>query len=123
MKTVVLNVEMMGKPRMTRSDVWKEREVVQRYWSLKDNLTEEARKANLHLPDEFIVRFYLPMPESWSNKKKVRMEGKPHQVKPDKDNLEKALLDCLKVQDQTVWHTDVYKYWSSKPRVEIDIED
>jgi Holliday junction resolvase RusA-like endonuclease len=35
------------------------------------------------------------MPESWSKKKKERMNLKPHQQTPDADNLFKAFTDTL----------------------------
>ena len=31
--------------------------------------------------------FILPMPKSWSKKKKQLMHGKPHIIKPDLDNI------------------------------------
>lgn len=116
-----LNITIMGKPRMTRADVWKDREVVQRYWTMKDQLTIEARKAQLTLPDEFGVTFYLPMPSTWSKKKQERMEGEVHQRKPDVDNLLKSLLDCLKPNDQSVHTlTHLKKRYSVNPRVEVE---
>lgn len=120
MKEYFLDVEIMGKPRMVRSDTWANRDVVNRYWSVKDKLVEEAQKHNLlDLPDDFYVEFHIPMPTSWSEKKKILMNGQPHQVKPDIDNLLKTLLDCLKEKDQTVWHVDKYKYWSRTGKVII----
>ncbi|MGU0055537.1 RusA family crossover junction endodeoxyribonuclease [Enterobacter hormaechei] len=39
------------------------------------------------------------------------MNGKPHQQKPDKDNLEKALLDAIFDDDSRVWDGRVTKVW------------
>ncbi len=76
------------KPRMTQRDKWKKRPVVLRYHAFKD----EVRAAGVELEEsgQHII-FVLPMPKSWSKKKQREMVGKPHQQKPDKDNLEKAL--------------------------------
>lgn len=35
----------------------------------------------------------------------------PHMQKPDKDNLEKALLDCVFEEDSHVWDGRVSKLW------------
>jgi len=39
------------------------------------------------------------------------MDGQPHQVRPDKDNLEKSLLDAVFSEDCTVWDSRVTKLW------------
>jgi len=45
---------------------------------------------------------YLPMPKSWSKKKKSAMAGRPHRQKPDRDNIDKAAPgDSLSV-DQVI---------------------
>jgi Holliday junction resolvase RusA-like endonuclease len=48
------------------------------------------------------------MPQSWSKKKRVAMDGQPHQQKPDLDNLTKSLLDALFEDDSHLGH------WTSK---------
>ena len=108
---------------MTRRDVWLDppRLPVLKYRIFRSEIQKFQIENRFQLPDEFKAVFYLPMPESWSKKKKTSMEGVRHQVKPDKDNLEKALLDCLKPTDSTVWHTETWKYWSKDPRIEIVI--
>lgn len=105
------NITPTPKPRMTIRDKWLNppRPHVQRYWDFKD----EVRKANIELPEcNFRVTFYLPMPKSWSKKKKDTMNLEPHQQKPDKDNLEKALLDAIFDDDSHIWDSRVTKRWS-----------
>jgi len=51
------------------------------------------------------------MPKSWSKKEKIRLAGTGHQSTPDKDNLEKALLDCIYTEDKQVWDARVTKVW------------
>ena len=51
------------------------------------------------------------------------MNGKPHQQKPDKDNLEKALLDALCEDDSYIYDGRVSKYWSDAGYIEIYINE
>lgn len=51
------------------------------------------------------------MPKSWTLKKKRKTVGQPHKQKPDKDNLEKALLDAVYDEDCCVWDGRVTKLW------------
>ena len=110
---IVLNVVPMGKPRMVRSDSWRKRPSVLKYWEYKDKLVEQAELHNITIGDtlENII-FVLPMSKSWSNKKKELFNGKPHQEKPDIDNLVKAFLDCLCEEDKNL-HTlnNIKKVW------------
>ncbi|WP_334254054.1 RusA family crossover junction endodeoxyribonuclease [Mannheimia indoligenes] len=106
----------MGKPRMTRSDKWKQRPEVLRYREFKD----EVRLNKVSLPESgYHITFVLPMPKSWSKKKKAEMDGKPHQQKPDKDNLEKALLDALFDDDCRIWDGRVSKVWGETGKIII----
>lgn len=68
------------KPRQTRADKWKQRPAVMRYREFAD----QVRAAGITLPDcGALVTFYIPMPKSWSKKKRARADGTPHQSKPD----------------------------------------
>ncbi len=57
------------------------------------------------------IVFVLPMPRSWPKYKKKQFAGQPHQAKPDKDNLEKGLLDALLSEDSGVYDNRVTKIW------------
>ncbi len=104
------------KPRMTRSDKWKKRDCVVRYYAFKD----EVQANKITLPEsDYHVTFILPMPKSWSKKKKQEMNGKPHQQKPDKDNLEKALLDAIFDDDCKIWDGRVTKLWGEVGKIVI----
>lgn len=108
------------KPRMTRSDRWKKRPGVERYWQYKDDLITEALLQDFKVPAAgYHVIFYMPMPKSWSKKEKERMNGQPHQAKPDKDNLEKAFLDALCDDDSYVYDGRVSKYWAQTGGIKI----
>lgn len=45
--------------------------------------------------DAFFLWFFMPMPKSWTKKKKVAMAFKLHKNKKDTDNLSKAIKDAL----------------------------
>jgi Holliday junction resolvase RusA-like endonuclease len=106
----------MAAPRMTRADKWKKRPVVLAYRAFRD----ELRKQKVELPIPCRVVFFMPMPKSWSRIKKITMDGEPHTVRPDIDNLLKALLDTLFAQDGHVWSIWPEKRWSiDRPGINI----
>ena len=106
----------VAKPRMTQRDKWAKRPAVQKYWEYKD----KVREYKITLPDNgYHIIFTLPMPMSWSDKKKSKMNGKPHQVRPDKDNLEKGLLDAIFEEDSHIWDGRVTKLWGYVGSIEI----
>lgn len=60
------------------------------------------------------VVFVLEMPRSWSKAKRLAMNGQLHDQKPDRDNLEKALLDSVYGEDCHVADGRVTKLWGTK---------
>lgn len=111
-----LDVDPVGKPRMTKRDRWSDRPAVLRYRAFCDMVRYQAGRQVL--PDQGIhIVFYLPMPRSWSKKKRDEMRGQPHQQKPDRDNLDKALMDALLPEDCTQWDAWITKYWADAGRV------
>jgi len=60
----------------------------------------------------FEAIYFIPMPNSWSDKKKAKCNGMPCQVKPDIDNITKAFFDSLAVNDQHVWKENCEKRWA-----------
>lgn len=117
------DVVPMGKPRQTRSDKWKRRPAVLRYRAFADKLRVEAARTGFR-PKEagMYLRFWIPMPESWSKKRKRAMIGRPHRQRPDADNLEKAFLDALLEEDSAVWHiAGREKRWHLHGAIEVEI--
>jgi Holliday junction resolvase RusA-like endonuclease len=113
-------VDPMGKPRMTQQDRWKKRDVTDRYWELKDHLVKIAKGSNFEIPDSNIhIIFYMPMADSWAKSKKEKMDGKPHQQRPDADNMLKAIQDSLCKEDSYIWDVRISKYWAYKGRIDI----
>ena len=84
---------------------------------------DEVRLRRLTLPDSgYHVTFVIPMPRSWPKKKKALMDGQPHQQVPDKDNLEKALLDAIFGRDEHVWDGRVTKVWGVEGQIIVKEE-
>jgi Holliday junction resolvase RusA-like endonuclease len=77
------------------------------------------------LYDEFVpgfrlvLEFHIPMPKSWSKKKKAEMVGKPHQQTPDLDNFIKS-LDAIVPEDCGIWDIHAKKFWSITGRIYLE---
>ena len=105
------------KPRMVKSDAWKKRPPVMRYWAFK----AECRAKGIKLPpDSFHVHFIIPMPDSWSLKKKSAHNGQRHLKTPDGDNLIKALQDALLNEDCAISDFRVSKWWGITGHIVIE---
>lgn len=115
-----ISINPVGKPRQTQSDRWKKRPVVMRYRAYADELREKwSQETEEAVPDSLFLIFQIPMPGSWSAKKKAAMMGTPHQQKPDIDNLVKAFLDALCEDDSYVWRVVAVKQWAYTGSIEI----
>ena len=112
---MIFNTKPVPKPRMTQRDKWAKRDCVVNYYAYKDDLILQAQTADggpFELPNEFRVVFGVPFPRSYSKKKREKLLGQAHQVKPDVDNYLKGLMDAFKASDSDVWHVDVKKIWT-----------
>lgn len=128
---VVFNIEPMGAVRMTKSDQWKldpfhkdpkkrQRKPVTRYFKFKRDIKAQAEQNGFKLPEnDFHAVFIVPMPHSWSQKKKNQMNGAPHKQKPDLDNMIKAVKDSLCDEDKSVWDYRLTKYWGVAGKIII----
>ena len=108
--TKKIDIVPMGKPRMTRRDVWKQRGCVMRYRAFCDELQLKVGAIPFDVGNLGWVA-YLPMPKSWSKKKQVEMAGKPHRQKPDRDNIDKAIMDALFKDDSGIYAGHIKKLW------------
>lgn len=105
---------------MTQSDRWNNRPPVKRYFEFKKLLLIEAKKKGYKLQIPLSITFVMPMSKSWSKKKKLEMDGKPHTQTPDLDNLLKAFKDAILEQDNFVWHyRDIKKIWGIDGKIII----
>lgn len=103
---------------MTRSDKWKERPIVMRYRAFADELRLLWGVSNV--PDRISLTFFIPMPYSWSAKKKEEMRLMPHHQKPDIDNLVKAVLDAMCEDDSYIYAIRAEKYWDDTGSIEVE---
>lgn len=116
---LTFDISPVSKPRMTQSDRWKKRDCVVRYFNFKSLL--RLKYPAFKMPEaNYRLTFYIPMPPTWSVKKRELMRGKPHQQKPDKDNLEKAFLDAVCDDDSYIWDGRTTKYWWDVGMIQIE---
>ncbi len=113
-------------PRQSRRDAWKPSPAVVRYREFRDNVHLLVSASRITIPTGGLaVAFELPMPPSWSRKKREALEGAPHTQKPDLDNLLKALQDSIWPEgDASIWHiTDLRKTWAREGRITLSWDD
>lgn len=108
----IFHITPVPAPRMVHSDKWSKRPVVLRYFKYRDELRLTANLHGYYVDPELSLTFIMPMPRSWTKKKKEVMMGQPHTTRPDLDNLLKAFKDALCGEDSFV-HTykDISKVW------------
>lgn len=122
--TFVITGTPMGKPRMTQRDKWKKRPCIVRYRAWADS----ARAASpTDIPKNPVLvswTAYLPIPKSWAAKKSAAMAGTLHQAKPDRDNIDKGILDALFKNDCGVAAGTLVKRWDDGkgPRIIVQVE-
>ena len=116
---MILNVAPFAKPRMTQRDRWAKRQIVKDYFAFRDTVKQEIERL-LALQnnddknkswEELDIVFFIPMPKSWSKKKRSEMAGTPHKQRPDLDNYIKGLLAALLEEDCKVWRVSARKIW------------
>jgi Holliday junction resolvase RusA-like endonuclease len=108
---ITVRINPCAKPRQTRSDVWKKRPIVLKYRKFADDLRAEFNRKRVEISDCLECQFIIQMPKSWSKKKRAEMMGKPHQQRPDLDNLEKAVQDALCKEDSHIHKHKTSKVW------------
>lgn len=119
----VFPIAPVPAPRQTRADAFRKgrqmRPEVARYRAFRDEVA--LRQVSIPAVFHHIV-FVLAVSKSWPEKQKRAQEGMPHQQRPDRDNLEKALLDAVLGQDCGVWDGRVTKVWGQMPMIIISTE-
>ena len=86
---------------------------IEKYNQYKIDLLALCKSKGFTLPSQGLcIRFYIPVPKSWSKKKKKLYHGTLHQSQPDIDNLVKAVFDSLVSEDKYVGHIgSISKQW------------
>ena len=99
---------------------------LERYNQYKIDLLAESKIKNFVMPPVGAsITFFIPVPPSWSNKKKKLHHGRFHQSTPDVDNLLKGYFDSLMVEDKQIAHLEVQKRWVDFPIgwIEVSYKD
>lgn len=110
----VFDIVPMGAVRMSQSDRWKtnpnhldpnkrQRPEVTRYFKFKDLVRQQAKIMGYNQGSTLDIIFCVPMPTSWSKKKRDAMNKMPVKTRPDIDNYVKAFLDALLIEDGHIW--------------------
>jgi Holliday junction resolvase RusA-like endonuclease len=72
------------------------------------------------------ISFDIPMPKSFSKKKRLDVVDSPHTQRPDIDNLIKAVLDSMNgtviSDDSIIWSMTSTKTWRENPCIYIEIK-
>lgn len=115
-RLVRIETEPMAKPRMTQRDKRNKRPIVRRWNAYKDvvRLLSPPRFA-MPLFNYWMI-FTFELPGKWH----PSLIGTPHTKRPDKDNLEKGILDIyLPSDDSAVFDGRVTKLWGDMDSIEI----
>lgn len=78
-------------------------------------------------PLRVVAQFVMPIPESWSKKKRALADAgaMPHTAKPDLDNLVKLVKDALNgvfwLDDKQIFSFTASKYYGPVPETHIEI--
>lgn len=103
----------MGKPRMTQRDTWKKRPCVVQYRLYCDKIREAAGPIPEN-PLAVHIKAFISTSASWSKKKKLAMVGQRHRLKPDWDNIGKAICDALFEEDSCIAVGLTEKFWCAE---------
>ena len=116
---------MIRMPRSKLAETEKGRAWL-RYLAFRDEV--RLRRVRYEIGDR--VCFVLPMPKSWSKRKRAEMCGQPHRQIPDKTSLIRALEDALKGQcsswqdDREIWVSErTIKVWGETGAIQIWRDD
>lgn len=112
----------VAKPRMVRSDKYKKRPVVLNYWAFKDRIVLQAKRQGFKLGKAYKVTFVMQMPQGILDSQALseRYDGTPHKVRPDLDNMLKALNDCLSEEDSDIHYVVCNKIWGKEGKIIVE---
>jgi Holliday junction resolvase RusA-like endonuclease len=131
MRFEIKNIEPMGAVRMTTRGKYV-KDNAKRYLNYKSIIYSEvlSQLNGVYNPMDCAINamvwFKMPIPASWSKKKKEAAVGQFCTTKPDIDNLVKGLFDSLNgllwVDDNRIAVMNVYKVYSNDPGIDLEIE-
>jgi len=96
---------------------------------IKNQLPDGFKTIGKDIPVVVNVFWFIEPSKTMASKKFVDLilnDDKPHTIKPDRDNLDKLVMDCMSkivfADDCQVYAGELYKFWSMNPRTEIEIK-
>jgi Holliday junction resolvase RusA-like endonuclease len=132
LKQIIIFVDPIAKPRMTRRDVWLNppRPCVVKYRLFRDmiNTWIMANPKEYKLLTDWLlsgpkITFVMKLRESATKEMKDALIGKPVTVsrRNDLDNLEKSFYDCILPNDDSgVWQHWTRKIWGENGCIIIE---
>ena len=113
----------MGSVRTTQAGKFADKRY-HRYRDYKTELRLLLKQVGIHkCPSAFFIKFVMPFPVSYTDKKKDTLRGKPHTQKPDLDNLVKGFMDCFGTDDSGVHAITMLKVWGDEGKIILGIEE
>lgn len=98
------------------------KQTIKRYWDFKKAIKLLADLEKFEMPKQGSwIKFYLPMPKSWSIKKRKENLFKVIDGAADTDNYYKALTDSLMVEDKSISDFRATKFWYDSANGFIEI--
>lgn len=98
-------------------------ERIEAYNEYKVSLLALAKEKQFTIPEQGCgVTFYIPMPKTWSKKKRKKYHGTLHQQRPDLKNCLSAWEDAICIEDKYIAHYSyLCKRWVDFPTGWIEI--
>ena len=112
---MIIKLSPMGAVRMTQRSKWQPN--AQKYLAWKGEF--KRLSGDYESTGEMYIAFHVPMPATWSKKKKAAHVGHPCLSKPDLDNCIKSVFDALLVEDKAIHGITAKKVWSYEGAIEI----
>lgn len=127
----LFNVNPMGAVRTTQRQKWVDPSA-KRYYAYKQEIAAMAiPQLSMKQPTSEALAlkmvFVMPIPASWSKKKRWDALEKAHTSKPDLDNLIKGCTDALNgviwQDDKQIIAVDATKVYGFEPRIELYVTE
>ena len=113
-----LNVSPFPKPSMSKGTRYLLSERDRKYMDWRNDV--HLRYPDCVLTPGCTVVFFISFPKSYSKKKRKNLLYQPHLIRPDRDNLIKALQDALHPgKDSHIYDVRSIKVWSDTPLIAI----
>lgn len=95
------------------NNYYNRKKYLQKYWDYKVKLKALFLDCGLktYPTNNVWFKFFIPMPKSWSQKKRNAHCFEKHESKPDAGNLHKAIEDACCIEDKKNWDYRASKFW------------